>query len=127
MRTRPAVRQPTYPSQLITGWREAVDYPGLASPSRPPWDNEEWDLFYELWLDRLGNEGSHRGDKLAGWAEWVQGVVSIPCPTCNAAMVPILQIGSKDHIPHMWGDGGIGHVHICPKHPEKAAYYWDCC
>jgi hypothetical protein len=127
VRRRPVVKQPTYPSQVITGWREAIDYPGWGGPSPPHWDETEWDLFYEVISKLPETEGPHRGDKLAGWPDWVQGIVDIHCPTCNTLMVPILQIGSEDHIPYMWGDCGIGHVHICPKHPEKCAFQWDCC
>jgi hypothetical protein len=102
---RPAAEEATYPSRLIVGWRQAIDYTGRYE-ERP----------YPLECEKIG-----------GWPKWVQDEAEVMCPHCDTPMPPVLQIGSLDNIPYMFGDSGVGHVHVCAKHPETAGFRWDSC
>lgn len=64
------------------------------------------------------------GDKLGGWPRWVQRVEYPTCPTCGQRMELVLQLGSEDNVPYMFGDVGTGHITQCPTHPEVLAFGW---
>lgn len=66
------------------------------------------------------------GDKLGGWPKWVQGVEYPTCPRCRTRMRYVFQIDSKDHVPHMFGDMGCGHITQCPKHCDVLTFSWAC-
>jgi uncharacterized protein YwqG len=70
---------------------------------------------------------SERGDKLAGWPGWVQGVEYPYCPRCGHRMLHLFQLDSEDNIPFMFGDVGCGHITQCPEHKEIVAFGWACC
>jgi uncharacterized protein YwqG len=77
--------------------------------------------------DALSDAGIPRaGDKLGGWPDWIQGVEYPACPRCGNAMKTIFQLDSQDHIDHMFGDAGVGHVTQCPTHPDVLAFGWAC-
>lgn len=65
-------------------------------------------------------------DKLSGWPCWIQGNEQPACPTCGEAMQLLFQVSSEDHVPFMFGDAGIGHITICPTHPDIVAFGWAC-
>jgi hypothetical protein len=128
-RTKPTVLAKSpfardFPTLVIDGWTAKPDFPSLAE---------------SVWkgLDVL-DDGSEalaehqerypeRRDKLLGWPAWVQGVSYPTCATCGEAMISFMQIASEDHVPFMFGDDGIGHVSLCPRHPRQARFRWDCC
>ncbi len=64
------------------------------------------------------------GDKLGGWPRWVQGAEYPSCPTCGTQMRLVTQVASNEHVKHMWGDGGIGHITQCPQHLDVVAFGW---
>lgn len=66
------------------------------------------------------------GDKLGGWPHWIQGVEYPNCHICQQTMHVVLQIDSEDSLPHMFGDGGCGHVTQCSAHPDVLAFGWAC-
>jgi hypothetical protein len=66
------------------------------------------------------------GDKLGGWPKWIQGVEYPSCPICNAQMRLVFQIDSNDHIPHMFGDAGCGHITQCATHKDVVTFGWAC-
>lgn len=65
-------------------------------------------------------------DKLLGWPAWIQDVEYPSCPRCGRVMEYFFQIDSEDHVPHMFGDLGCGHVSYCPDHPDVLAFEWAC-
>ena len=65
-------------------------------------------------------------DKLGGWPFWVQGPEYPSCPTCGDRMRLVLQLDSEDHVPYMFGDGGVGHITQCSAHPHVVAFGWAC-
>src|SRR4051794_5774758 len=67
-----------------------------------------------------------RGDKLAGWSQWIQGAEYPLCPKCAQQMVLVFQLDSNDHLPFMFGVMGTGHVTQCPMHKDIVAFGWAC-
>ena len=63
-------------------------------------------------------------DKLGGWPYWVQGVEYPACPECGIQMQMIFQLDSNHHLPYMFGDSGIGHIHQCRLHKSILAFGW---
>lgn len=127
-----------FASQQISGWKEIDDYPSLA-------EMEELGLKFEDETDtvtckkpkfkaaatieqycKLGR--CAQGEKLAGWPGWANITVDYPkCPKCKTRMDQVVfQIGSDDHLPYMFGDGGQGHIVQCPKHLNVLAFPWTC-
>jgi uncharacterized protein YwqG len=66
------------------------------------------------------------GDKLLGWADWIQGPSLVRCSECNGAMRVLFQIDARKGVPIMLGDGGVAWVHQCPQHTHVVALAWDC-
>lgn len=64
------------------------------------------------------------GDKLGGWPMWVQGPEYPVCPECEEPMEYLFQVDSEDHLDHMFGDAGCGHVTQCRQHPQVLAFGW---
>ncbi|MBN8598483.1 MAG: DUF1963 domain-containing protein [Planctomycetes bacterium] len=123
-----AVGGPEFPAKQIAAWVSKPDVPGYEEATelgiKVPED--ELDNFYAM--QPAGGKGVPlKCDKLYGWPFWVQGRFYPPCRKCKKQMTYIFQLGSEDNIPFMLGDAGIGHVCICPKHPERASFYWSCC
>jgi uncharacterized protein YwqG len=68
-----------------------------------------------------------RGDKLAGYPNWVQSVEYPNCPICDRRMDRfIFEIASDDNIPYLWGDVGTGYIVQCPDHKDRVAFLWQC-
>lgn len=63
-------------------------------------------------------------DKLGGWPYWVQGVEYPLCPECGIQMQMIFQLDSNHHLPYMFGDAGIAHLHQCRLHKSIFAFGW---
>lgn len=63
-------------------------------------------------------------DKLGGWPYWVQGVEYPSCPECGIQMQMIFQLDSNHHLPYMFGDAGIAHLHQCRLHKNVMALGW---
>lgn len=134
-----------FAGKSIIGWNPVADLPSSAEHERL---GIEYDFHFrdvpfrpaEMWcrelnlhivglehIDRFGEEVSaYAGDKLVGWPCWVQGVEYPHCPKCHAEMDFIVQLGSEDNIPYMFGDCGIGHITQCRQHKEVVAFGWAC-
>lgn len=98
----------------IVGWTEVSDLPG-----RGDMDQLELDA-KELRLSEA--ERSRDGDKLGGYACWIQHPATPSCPSCHAEMRFVFQLSARlvD-----FGDSGLGYVHQCDKHPAKLAFSWS--
>jgi uncharacterized protein YwqG len=119
-----AKKRQTWKPVHITGWTETSDLP-YREPGLEPFDRltaglpaEEEDLLFRL------NVG---GDKAAGWPKWVQENRSPACPACKEEMRRlVLQIGSKDHLDHRFGDNGVAYVLQCEAHPSEVSFQYQC-
>jgi uncharacterized protein YwqG len=110
-----------FPALEIIGWREDQDYPtwqeGLEY--RVNLTDDEWEQIAKQNFPRSG-------DKLAGWPLWAQDIEYPNCPICHDIMHLVFQIDSEDHLPHMFGDAGCGHITQCPSHPDQVTFAWAC-
>jgi uncharacterized protein (TIGR02996 family) len=124
-----------FPPSRITSWERFLDPPNS--------EREEHGLEYiyparlkcpELGLafynvdERSLNDSlgfANLGDKLGGWPFWVQQVSYPNCPRCGRRMGLVFQLGSRDNVPWMFGDSGIGHITQCPEHKDVVAFGWD--
>lgn len=97
-----------------------------AAPDLPHWEDTEIELddaqdaLYEAAQRPL------QGDKLMGWPYWVQGAERPRCTTCGKEMRVLFQVDSDDNLDFMWGDAGVAHLSICPRHPDVLAFGWAC-
>ena len=111
--------------------------PFAARPVRA-WSSRE-DLPHPTELDELDVEVSSRVEdhlfdaelnssatKWLGWPNWVQSVEYPRCRRCDCQMTYLLQIESDGLIPVGFGDMGIGHLSVCPFHPEEMSFHWAC-
>jgi uncharacterized protein YwqG len=111
-----------FPAKRIVRWEEFKELP-------------QWEEFSDLGVDLseaeekalCDSEFPKSGDKLGGWAAWVQGASYPKCPTCDQTMRVVFQLDSEDNVPYMWGDVGCGHITQCPDHPDVVTYEWACC
>ena len=138
-----------FPLRSIESWREIVDYPhppehadlGLVyhyqrrknqvSVSCKAMGIELRDLDIAAVSSPRGNvaetiAAAVHGDKLGGWPLWVQDVAYPACQECGRPMAYLLQLDSEDHIPHMFGSIGCGHIMQCPDHPHVLTFAWAC-
>lgn len=127
---------PAFSPRLISGWKKVADYPSEQ-------DFEEFGLSYKndkveckelkLVIDDVDYDDFSqlrrcvKGDKLAGWADWVQIHTSYPqCTRCNKRMDTIVfNLGADDSIPFMFADGGHGPIVQCPDHKDVLGFSWD--
>jgi hypothetical protein len=98
----------------IVGWKQGVDLPGAAEAKDLALDAKEARLMSE--------QRSRDGDKLGGYANWIQSANRPSCPTCDEPMKFVVQLSARlvD-----FGDSGLGYVHQCAKHPAKLAFSWS--
>ncbi len=98
----------------IVGWTEASDLPGRGDLDALELDAKE--------LRLSESERSRDGDKLGGYACWIQHPATPNCPSCDAKMRFVFQLSARlvD-----FGDSGLGYVHQCEKHPAKLAFSWS--
>ena len=103
--------------QIVT-WQDVADL--------PHWEDQEVEL--DDALDALYDAARRplAGDKLMGWPCWVQGAERPRCTTCGGEMRVLFQVDSNDNLDFMWGDVGIAHLSICPKHRDVLAFGWAC-
>jgi uncharacterized protein YwqG len=127
---------PAFPAKSIVGWKKVADFP--SEPELP-----ELGLTYEdgkIECKEIGFDAEDaeyedfhelarcvRGDKLAGWPDWVQAHTSYPnCRVCKKRMDTVLfNLGCDDNIPFMFADGGHGPILQCPVHKDVLAFTWD--
>jgi uncharacterized protein YwqG len=129
------------PARAIERWDELVDYPHSEEHERLGVSHR-----FESGVDRvtvaceeLGIEVRNiayrdvdeiglpaEGDKLGGWPFWIQTAEYPACSECGTRMELVLQLDSEDNVPHMFGDGGCGHITQCPAHPNVLAFGWAC-
>jgi uncharacterized protein YwqG len=110
-----------FPPKTIIGWQAADDY-----PNQEEGQAQGLELSDQAW-ERLSEQGFPcRGDKLAGWPMWIQGVEYPACPICQRRMRLVFQIDSNDHLPYMFGDLGCGHITQCPTHHDQVTFGWAC-
>lgn len=112
-----------FAEKVIVDWQAVDDYPNY---------EELEDLGVELTDDEAEalydqNYCPKAGDKLLGWAAWVQDVEYPYCPDCDEHMKYIFQIDSDDNLDYMFGDVGCAHITQCEQHPERLAIAWACC
>jgi uncharacterized protein YwqG len=114
--------QDAFDPKIIVAWRENDDYP---SPTDCVWefnleiDDDESDLMYDYL--------HQQGDKLGGYASWVQSAESPLCPTCDQPMDRLLfQLDSNHNLDWMWGDAGTGYILQCPEHKDRVAFLSQC-
>ena len=105
----------------IEGWTKASSYPS--------WSEYD-DRFKEIWhndkmSDMYDNLDQAAGDRLLGWPDWVQNTSYPKCQVCGSKLNYILTLNSDDSVPFMFGDGGVGNVFYCPKHPDVLTFSWD--
>lgn len=110
-----------FAEKIITDWVVHDDY--------PDWQEMQVggarlkDAEIEV-LENSSQGVPQAGDKLGGWPYWVQGVEYPVCPECGIQMQMIFQIDSNHHLPYMFGDSGIGHLHQCRLHKSVLAFGW---
>ncbi len=110
-----------FPTRLIVGWEEVDDYPNWEEGGNlgVRLSGSEW--------DDLAEQGfPQSGDKLAGWAHWIQSMEYPDCPLCGEKMRLVFQLDSNDNLPFQFGDVGCGHITQCKMHTEQLAFGWAC-
>ena len=104
----------------LAGWEKSDDYPSY----------DELEGRFGVELDSPGGSDvnifatSISTDKLGGWADWVQGMAYPACQQCDTRMEFIYQLCGRHISGYMFGDGGVGHIFQCPKHPGSLAFWW---
>lgn len=110
-----------FPEKIIIDWEEKSDYPNGEELQR---------LMDEEVLTDLEEDEDYEyplmGDKLLGWAAWVQGIEYPFCPECGEEMSLVFQIDSNDNLDYMFGDVGCSHVTQCKNHPHQLTIAWAC-
>lgn len=110
-----------YKEKLITDWIVYEDLPDWQEMQVG--DARLSDAEVEA-LENSSQGVPQAADKLGGWPYWVQGVEYPHCPECGIQMQMIFQLDSNHHLPYMFGDAGIGHLHQCRLHKNVLAFGW---
>jgi hypothetical protein len=103
----------------IVGWHRRMDVPMMIELEDVVTD-ERYDE-----LDALDLEPSDDA-KLGGWPYWYQGREYPTCPHCETEMALLFQVPTDWQLDLVWGDGGMGHVTWCPRHPTEIRFGWAC-
>jgi hypothetical protein len=120
-RRRPAAR--IGPEKVIVSWRRRHDYSLCEAYLKLT--EKELAAFRSSWYRTDGFP--IWGDKLLGFANWLQDPDYPRCPICSKEMdCSFFQIISKCNLPYMFGDLGNGHILVCAEHPEQLDFRWDC-
>ncbi|MBD3191901.1 MAG: DUF1963 domain-containing protein [Candidatus Heimdallarchaeota archaeon] len=110
-----------FPPKKIVDWKALKELPHI---------EELWELGVELKEEEERQleefELTLEGDKLGGWPYWIQGPYYPSCKKCGRKMRMLMQLDSKDNLPYMFGDAGIGHIFQCEKHKKIFAFNWSC-
>lgn len=114
-----------FEEHVITGWKQVKDYPHFEEYERLGIDLDISDDVYELM--ELREEGLPVGkDKLFGWPYWIQSL-GYPADSITGTQMELLfQFDSKDNLPYMFGDAGIGHLTVSPDNEGELAFGWAC-
>lgn len=110
-----------FPEEGITSWIRHDDYPDWQEMQMG--DARLTELEVEV-LEESESIVPKAADKLGGWPYWVQGVEYPHCPECGIQMQMIFQLDSNHHLPYMFGDSGIAHLHQCRLHKNILAFGW---
>lgn len=122
--TAPAIDD-LFEEQVITGWRKVKDYPHFEEYKRLGIDLDINDDVYELM--ELREEGLPVcKDKLFGWPYWIQAQSYPHDRTTGAQMNLLFQFDSKDNLPYIFGDTGLGHLTVSPDNDREMAFGWAC-
>ena len=110
-----------FPEKIIVDWIAYEDYPDWheMQVGDAQLRTEEVEV-----LENSELATPKAADKLGGWPYWVQGVEYPLCPECNIQMQMIFQLDSKHHLPYMFGDMGVAHLHQCRLHKNRLAFGW---
>lgn len=105
------VSEPRCVAKRVVRWQQVDDYSGFAAP----------DPVFEAVM-------AVRGDKLGGWPARLQGTREepFPCPACRGDTRLVYQLDSDGHTEWRWGDLGRAWLSVCPRHPERPLYFWEC-
>lgn len=121
----PAVSAPAagrqFEEKLITDWLRYDDYPDWHEMQSGGANLSESEI--EV-LENSESGIPKAADKLGGWPYWIQGVEYPDCPECGIQMQMIFQLDSEHHLPYMFGDSGIAHLHQCRLHKNILAFGW---
>ena len=110
-----------FPEKNIADWIRYDDYPDWQEMQAG--DAQLNELEVEV-LEAQESLNPKAADKLGGWPYWVQGVEYPVCPECRIQMQMIFQLDSNHHLPYMFGDSGIAHLHQCRLHKNILAFGW---
>lgn len=105
------IAAPRCAAKRVVRWRQVDDYSGFAAS----------DPVFEAVM-------AVRGDKLGGWPARLQGTREepFPCPECRGETRLVFQLDSDGHAEWRWGDLGRAWLSVCPRHPERPLYFWEC-
>lgn len=117
--TVPVLRQ--FAEKKISSWIGYDDYPDWQEMQKGDAKLDEQEV--EV-LESQETLIPKAADKLGGWPYWVQGVEYPNCPECGIQMQMIFQLDSNNHLPYMFGDSGIAHLHQCRIHKNMLAFGW---
>ncbi len=108
---RGSLTAPRRGPKRVTGWRRVDDYSGFAADDH---------AFQEVM--------AIRGDKLGGWPARLQASreEKFPCPACAGATLLVFQLDSDGHAERRWGDLGRAWLSVCPVHPGRPLFFWEC-
>lgn len=111
----------------VTGWFAIETYPRSSDRPAVDGDDDLADVIEEL-CDEEGEGYSNRGgERLLGWAHWIQDVEVVHCRACSARMVPALQVDTNTTLHGLaFGDSGIGFMMLCPACKEMT-FVWQSC
>lgn len=110
-----------FPAKRIVGWTSVVDIPSIQDAEELGLEDEALEVENQDEMDEPAD-----GDKLLGWPHWVQGAEYPTCTECGRSMEYLFQLDSKDNLPYMFGDAGIGHITYCTLHTNILAFGWAC-
>lgn len=117
----PIVADRQFEEKLITDWVRYDDYPDWHEMQSGGANLSENEI---VTLEESESGIPKAADKLGGWPYWVQGVEYPSCPECGLQMQMIFQLDSDHHLPYMFGDAGIGHLHQCRLHKNVLTFGW---
>jgi hypothetical protein len=109
----------------ITKWTPKDDYPHFEEYDQLGIELELEDDVYELMEEREIGLPIEQ-DKLFGWPYWVQSVEYPFDRKTETQMELLFQLSSKNNLPYMFGDAGIGHLTQSPDNKEELGFGWAC-
>jgi uncharacterized protein YwqG len=118
----------SFPEKRITSWESFSDYPDTEDYDRLGIVPDGFHSLPEDISDRIyGENYLPKGvDKLFGWPHWVQCAEYPFDRQTKERMELIFQLASKNNVPYMWGDAGIGHITQSPSNRNELGWGWAC-